>query len=111
MSRRTERVGEQLRGEIARVLHEELRDPRIGFVTLTRIDVAPDLSHAVVYWSRVEAEEEGADLEEAARGLASAPAGAGPAAAPRAGAALPPRPVDGARGAHPRGAPEPRQGR
>jgi len=51
MTRRTERIGEQLRGEIARVLREEVTDPRIRLVTLTRIDVAPDLSNAIVYWS------------------------------------------------------------
>ena len=54
MSRRTERIGEQLRGEIARLLREEASDPRIRLVTLTRVDVAPDLSHAVVFWSAME---------------------------------------------------------
>ena len=51
MTRRTERIGELLRGEIAKVLRQEVTDPRIQLVTLTRIDVAPDLSNAVVYWS------------------------------------------------------------
>jgi ribosome-binding factor A len=54
MSRRTERIAEQLRSEIARILSVEATDPRIGLVTLTRVDVAPDLSHALVYWSSVE---------------------------------------------------------
>ena len=40
MSRRTERIGEQVRAEVARILREEVTDPRIGMVTLTRIDVA-----------------------------------------------------------------------
>ena len=31
MSRRTERIGEQIRAELARLLHEETTDPRIGF--------------------------------------------------------------------------------
>ena len=44
MSRRSERVGEEIRGELARLLREEVADPRIGLVTLTRVDVAPDLS-------------------------------------------------------------------
>ncbi len=51
MSRRTERIGAQLQSEVARILRSEVMDPRVRFVTLTRIDVAPDLSHAVVYWS------------------------------------------------------------
>ena len=42
MSRRTERVAELLRAEIAMALREDVTDPRIGLVTLTRVDVAPD---------------------------------------------------------------------
>lgn len=71
MSRRTERIGEQIRGELARLLHEEITDPRIGFVTLTRVDVAPDLSNARIYWSEVRWEE-GGDLPSSEAGLASA---------------------------------------
>ena len=51
MTRRTERIGEVLRAEIAKALREEVTDPRIQLVTLTQVDVAPDLSHAIVYWS------------------------------------------------------------
>lgn len=72
MSRRTERIAEQLRGEIARLLREEITDPRIGLVTLTQVDVAPDLSNARVLWSVIETpgspsvEAVGAGLESAA---------------------------------------------
>lgn len=58
MSRRTERIAEQLKEEIARVLHEDVSDPRIGMVTLTRLDCAPDLSNALVYWSSVAVDSE-----------------------------------------------------
>lgn len=54
MSRRTERIAEQLRSEIARVLREDATDPRIRLVTLTRVDVAPDLSNALVFWSALD---------------------------------------------------------
>jgi ribosome-binding factor A len=54
-SRRSERVGEQIRAELARLLREEVTDPRIGLVTLTRVDVAPDFSNARVYWSALSA--------------------------------------------------------
>lgn len=67
MSRRTQRIAEQLRAEIARVLREEVADPRIGLVTLTGVDVAPDLANARVYWSTL-----GGDVEATARGLESA---------------------------------------
>jgi ribosome-binding factor A len=72
VSRRTERIGEQLRGEIARILREETTDPRIGMVTLTRVDVAPDLGNARVYWSVMSEKPE--ELESTAEGLASAAA-------------------------------------
>ena len=54
MSRRTERVSEQIRGELAAVLRQEVTDPRLALVTLTRVDVAPDLGNAVVFWSVME---------------------------------------------------------
>ena len=71
MSRRTERIAELLRAEIARVLHEEATDPRIRLVTLTRVDVAPDLSHALVYWSAMDASDVEA-VESIEAGLTSA---------------------------------------
>jgi ribosome-binding factor A len=54
VTRRTERVSEEVRGEIARVLREDVTDPRLRLVTLTRVDVAPDFSRADVWWSVVE---------------------------------------------------------
>ena len=72
MSRRTERIAEQLRSEIARVLSVEATDPRIRLVTLTRVDVTADLSRAVVFWSAIETgsaesvEQVGAGLRSAA---------------------------------------------
>ena len=77
MTRRTERVGEQIRDVLARLLREEVTDPRIGIVTLTRVDVAPDFSNARVYWSaltrRPSAPDEGVTPEPATvAGLASA---------------------------------------
>lgn len=76
MSRRTERIGEQIRAEVARLLREEVTDPRVGHatLTLTRVDVAPDLSHARVFWSAFEAGGDGGEAQRdaVARGLASA---------------------------------------
>jgi ribosome-binding factor A len=51
MSRRTERIGAQLMQELALLLREEVTDPRIELVTLTRIDVSPDLRNALVFYS------------------------------------------------------------
>ena len=49
MSRRTARLGEELREEVARIISSELKDPRIGFVTVTRVSLSPDLRNARVY--------------------------------------------------------------
>ncbi|MCH8084703.1 MAG: 30S ribosome-binding factor RbfA [Myxococcales bacterium] len=73
MSRRTERIAEQLRSEIARVLREEANDPRTRLVTLTRVDVAPDLSHALVFWSALDVRDADAaeDTQHALESAAS----------------------------------------
>lgn len=49
MSYRNIRIADQIRNELARLLREEVRDPRVGFVTLTEVDLSPDLKHARVY--------------------------------------------------------------
>jgi ribosome-binding factor A len=49
MSFRSERIADLIRQELARLLREEVRDPRIGFVTITEVDLSPDLKHARVY--------------------------------------------------------------
>lgn len=49
MTRRTERLGEEIREEVAQLIARELKDPRIGFVTVTRVTVAPDLRTARVF--------------------------------------------------------------
>jgi len=47
--RRQERLADQIRSEVAKMLAGgELRDPRIGFTTVTRVDLTADLSHARV---------------------------------------------------------------
>ena len=47
--RRSERLNEQLRREISDVLRREVRDPRVGLPTVTRVEVTADLSLARVY--------------------------------------------------------------
>ncbi|MEO0250605.1 MAG: 30S ribosome-binding factor RbfA, partial [candidate division WOR-3 bacterium] len=48
---RTERMSDLLREEISQLIHKGLKDPRIGFVTVTRVIVSKDLRHAKVYFS------------------------------------------------------------
>jgi len=46
--RRPRRVAEQIRQVVAAFLMEDVRDPRIGFVTVTNVDLSGDLQHAVI---------------------------------------------------------------
>ena len=48
---RPNRVADQLRAELADLLAREVHDPGIGFVTLTRVTVTPDLQQARVYYT------------------------------------------------------------
>lgn len=48
---RTRRVAEQLRREIAALLRDEVKDPRVRMVALSSIEVSRDLGHAKVYVS------------------------------------------------------------
>ena len=55
---RVGRVAEQIKKELGQMLQQELKDPRIGFVTVTGVDVTNDLSQAKVYLSVLGSEEE-----------------------------------------------------
>jgi ribosome-binding factor A len=51
LSHRVERIAEQVREEISQILATEVRDPRIGVITVTRAKVTGDLSLARIYWT------------------------------------------------------------
>ena len=51
MGIRSDRVEGQLRKEISKILQEDIKDPRIGFVTITRIDLTKNLRYARIYFS------------------------------------------------------------
>jgi ribosome-binding factor A len=51
VTQRTQRIDELLRQEIGALLEREVQDPRIGFVTVTDVETAPDLRHARVWVS------------------------------------------------------------
>lgn len=48
---RRQRVAESLRVEIARILRAGMHDPRLGFLTVTGVDLSPDLRHARIHVS------------------------------------------------------------
>jgi len=48
---RSDRISERIQTELARLIREDLRDPRVGFVTLTDVEVTRDLRHAKIFIS------------------------------------------------------------
>jgi ribosome-binding factor A len=63
---RPERVGDQLRQELAELITREVHDPGIGFLTITRVTVTPDLQQARVYYTSIGDERQ---RKETARAL------------------------------------------
>jgi ribosome-binding factor A len=68
---RRERVAELLQEILAELVSSELRDPRIGFVTITEVKLSPDLKHARIYVSKMGESSERAASVEALNGAAS----------------------------------------
>ena len=59
MSRgRPQKVADLIQRELADLLRREVRDPRVGMVTLTAVDVSPDLSYAKVFFTILEKEKQ-----------------------------------------------------
>jgi len=70
-SRRLDRLNEQLRQEISQLISRVLRDPRLaGVVSITTVEVSPDLRHARVYFSVLGGEEERGRVLAALQGAA-----------------------------------------
>lgn len=57
-SLRQQRVADFLRDEISEIIRREMRDPRLGFVSITRVEVSPDLRYAKVFASIYGTDEE-----------------------------------------------------
>lgn len=64
--RRTARVADLVKQEVSQIIQHEMKDPRIGFVTVTSVEVSIDLRHARIYFSVLGSK---ADLEASLEGL------------------------------------------
>lgn len=69
MSLRANRVGEQMKKELGDIIGKKIKDPRIGFVTVTGVEVTGDLQQAKVFISVLGGEEQ---RENTLKGLAKA---------------------------------------
>jgi len=60
---RRDRIAEQIRRELAELIRTEVRDPRIGMVSLTEVQVSPDYAHAKVFFSTLAGSDQLADVQ------------------------------------------------
>lgn len=70
MSQRTDRLDSQIQQELMDLLQREMKDPRVGFATITRVETARDLGHARVWVSVYGSDEEQARSMDALRDAA-----------------------------------------
>ena len=64
-SGRPQKLGDLIQRELSELVQRELRDPRVGMITLTGVDVSPDFSHAKVFFTCLNREH----LQDATEGL------------------------------------------
>jgi len=62
---RPQKLGDLIQRELSELLQRELRDPRVGMITITGVDVSPDFSHAKVFFTTLSQEH----IAEAKEGL------------------------------------------
>ena len=62
---RPQRLGDLIQREVSELIRLELRDPRVGMITVTSVDVSPDMSHAKVFFTMLEKDK----LEDTLHGL------------------------------------------
>ena len=68
-TRRQQKVADLIQAEISTIILRKLKDPRLGFLTITGVKMSPDLKHARVYFSTLGDEGQ---VESALAGLRSA---------------------------------------
>ena len=65
MAHRSHRLAEELKNEISVIIAQEIKDPRVGFATVTEVKVSPDLRHARVLVSVLGSPQEKQETFEA----------------------------------------------
>jgi ribosome-binding factor A len=62
---RSEKVASAIQKEVSSIIHDELKDPRLGFVTITRVELTGDLRFAKIFFSVLGGDQERAKTQEA----------------------------------------------
>jgi ribosome-binding factor A len=65
---RTERIGAELQRDLAPILREEVKDPRLGLITVQEVRVTRDLAHAKVFFTCFPVDEGGREQERLLNG-------------------------------------------
>ena len=60
---RPQRLGDLIQREVSDLIRLEVRDPRVGMITITSVDVSPDIKHAKIFFTVLEKEKLPATLE------------------------------------------------
>ncbi|WP_019024738.1 MULTISPECIES: 30S ribosome-binding factor RbfA [unclassified Thioalkalivibrio] len=61
---RSDRVGDQIQRELAELIRLEVKDPRVGMITLADVEVSRDLAHAKVFFTQLGGEEKGREAQQ-----------------------------------------------
>lgn len=62
---RVNKVTEAIRKEVSIIIHDKLKDPRLGFITITKVEMTPDLRHAKIFFSVLGKDEDYQKTKEA----------------------------------------------
>ena len=54
---RPQRLGDLIQREVSYLIRQEVRDPRFGMITITSVDVSPDVKHAKIFFTVLEKEK------------------------------------------------------
>lgn len=67
-AKRNDRLAEEIKRELAQIFLEQMKDPRLNLVSITRVEVTNELSHARVFVSVMGDDEERTNVEKALQG-------------------------------------------
>jgi ribosome-binding factor A len=68
---RSSRVVEQIKRELAELIRQEVKDPRVGFVTITDVEITADYAHAKVFFSSLKGKDGADEIQEGLRRASS----------------------------------------
>ncbi|HSD39461.1 MAG TPA: 30S ribosome-binding factor RbfA [Rhodocyclaceae bacterium] len=68
---RSSRVVEQIKRELAELIRQEVKDPRVGFVTITDVEITADYAHAKVFFSSLKGRDGADEIQEGLRRASS----------------------------------------